>query len=102
MHVMNNINFELIYISVIMHLMFRDYFMKQIRLERCSLKTSHKLQVSSARPFKVLQMIKSNNYIIKLSLNFDINSIFDMKDFIMYKIQPIFNAPSETPASYYL
>jgi hypothetical protein len=76
--------------------------MKQIRLERCSLKTSHKLQVSSARPFKVLQMIESNNYVIKLSLNFDINSIFDMKDFIIYKIQPIFNAPSETPASYYL
>jgi hypothetical protein len=99
---MNNINFELIYISVIMHLMFRYYFMKQIRLERCSLKTSHKLQVSSARPFKVLQMIESNNYVIKLSLNFDINSIFDMKDFIIYKIQPIFNAPSETPASYYL
>ena len=32
----------------------RDYFMKQIRPERCPLKTSHKLQVSSARPFKVL------------------------------------------------
>jgi hypothetical protein len=35
-----------------------DYFMIQIRPERCLLETDHKLQVSSARPFKVLQMIK--------------------------------------------
>ena len=32
----------------------RDYFIIQIRPEQCPLKTSHKLQVSSARPFKVL------------------------------------------------
>jgi len=32
----------------------RDYFMIQIRPERCPLETDHKLQVSSARPFKVL------------------------------------------------
>jgi hypothetical protein len=31
-----------------------DYFMIQIRPERCPLKTNHKLQVSSVRPFKVL------------------------------------------------
>jgi hypothetical protein len=76
--------------------------MKQMRLEQCSLKTSHKLQVSSAKPFQMLQIIESNNYVIKLSLNFDISFIFDMKDFIIYKIQPIFNAPSETLTSYYL
>ena len=34
-----------------------DYFMIQIRPERYPLKTNHKLQISSARPFKVLQMI---------------------------------------------
>jgi len=34
-----------------------DYFMIHIRLERCPLKTKHKLQISSARPFKVLVMI---------------------------------------------
>jgi hypothetical protein len=49
----------------------RDYFMIQIRLEQYPLETIHKLQVSSARPFKVLQMIESNNYVIKLTLNFD-------------------------------
>jgi hypothetical protein len=50
------------------------------------LETDHKLQVSSARPFKVLQMIKSNNYVIKLPLNFDISSTFNMKDLSIYKI----------------
>jgi hypothetical protein len=61
--------------------------MIQIRPEWCPLKTSHKLQVSSARPFKVLKMIESNNYIIKLQLNFDISSTYDMKDFVIYKTQ---------------
>jgi hypothetical protein len=38
-----------------------DYFMIQIRPERCLLETDHKLQVSSAKPFKVLQIIMSLN-----------------------------------------
>jgi len=76
-----------------------DYFMIQIRLERCPLETDHKLQVSSVRPFKVLQMIKSNNYIIKLPLNFDISSTFNIKDFSIYKIQSIPDAPFDTPTS---
>jgi len=77
-----------------------DYFIIQIRPERCLLKTDHKSQVSSARPFKVLQMIKSNNNVIKLSLNFDINSTFDMKDLVIYKTQhPILDARFETLAS---
>jgi hypothetical protein len=61
--------------------------MIQIRLEWCLLETSHKFQVSSARPFKVLQMIESNNYVIKLTLNFDINSTFKMNDLVIYKTQ---------------
>ena len=65
--------------------------MIQISPERCPLKTYHKFQVSSIKPFKVLQMTKSNSYVIKLSSNFDINSTFDMKDFVMYKIQPVSN-----------
>ena len=77
-----------------------DYFMIQIRLERCSLETDHKSQVSSARPFKVLQMIESNNYVIKLPLNFDINSTFDMKDLVINKTQHLIpDAPFETLAS---
>jgi hypothetical protein len=76
-----------------------DYFMIQIRHERCLLETDHKLQVSSARPFKVLQMIKSNNYVIKLSLNFDISATFNMKDLSIYKIQPIHDASFDTPTS---
>jgi hypothetical protein len=39
-------------------------------------------------------MIESNNYIIKLPLNFDISSTFDMKDLVIYKTQqPILDAP---------
>jgi hypothetical protein len=63
--------------------------MIQIKLEWCPLKTSHKLQVSSVRPFKVLQMIASSSYIIKLSLNFDISYNFGMKNLVIYKTQPI-------------
>ena len=59
--------------------------MIQIRPERCPLETSHKLQVSSVRPFKVLKKIESNIYVIKLSLNFDISSTFDMKNLVIYK-----------------
>jgi hypothetical protein len=61
--------------------------MIQIRPERCPLETDHKLQISSARPFTVLQMIESNIYVIKLLLNFDISSTFDMKNFVIYKTQ---------------
>jgi len=73
--------------------------MIQIRPEWCPMETDHKLQVSSARPFKVLQMIKSNNYVIKLPLNFDISSTFNMKDLSIYKIQHIPDAPFDTPTS---
>jgi hypothetical protein len=76
-----------------------DYFMIQIRPEWCLLETDHKLQVSSDRPFKMLQMIKSNNYVIKLPLNFDISSTFNMKDLNIYKIQPIPDAFFDTPTS---
>jgi len=46
--------------------------------------------MNNARPFKVLQVIELNNYIIKLSLNFTISSIFDMKDLVIYKTQQSF------------
>ena len=35
-------------------------------------------------------MIKSNNHVIKLLLNFNISSTFDMKDFVIYKTQQSF------------
>jgi len=73
--------------------------MIHIRHERCPLETDHKLQISSVIPFKVLQMIKSNNYVIKLSLNFDISSTFNMKNLSIYKIQPIPDASFDTPTS---
>jgi hypothetical protein len=44
-------------------------------------------------------MIKSNNYVIKLSLNFDISSTFNMKNLSIYKIQPIPDASFDTPTS---
>jgi len=46
--------------------------------------------MNNAKPFKVLQVIELNNYIIKLSLNFTISSTFDMKDLVMYKTQQSF------------
>ena len=47
----------------------------------------------------MLQMIESNNYVIKLLLNFDISSTFNMKDLSIYKIQPIPNTSFDTPTS---
>ena len=77
--------------------------MIQIKLERCPLKTNHKLQVSNARTFKVLQTIESNNYVIKLLLNFDINSTFDIKDLFIYKTQQfILDTHFETLAQLFL
>jgi hypothetical protein len=38
-----------------------DYFLIHIRPEQCPLKINHKLQMSSVKSFKVLQMIESNN-----------------------------------------
>ena len=43
-------------------------------------------------------MIESNSYAIKLPLNFEISSTFDIKYLVIYKIQPISNAPFETSA----
>jgi len=65
------------------------------------METSHKLQVSIVRLLKVLQIIESNSYIIKLPLNFDISSTFNMKDPDIYKTQPISDAHSDisTPLS---
>lgn len=48
------------------------------------------MQINSARLFKVLQVIELNNYVIKLSLNFNISSTFDMKDLVIYKTQQSF------------
>ena len=61
--------------------------MIQIRPERYSYGTLYKLQVSSDTSFKVLQMIELNNYVIKMPLNFDINSIVHMKNLVIYKTQ---------------
>jgi hypothetical protein len=66
--------------------------MIQIGPEQCHLKTNHKFQINNVIPFKVLQRIELNSYIIKLSLNFDINFTFDMKNPIIYKLQHIFDA----------
>jgi len=66
-------------------MMHGDYFLIHIRLEQCPLKINHKLQISSVKSFKVLQMIESNSYVIKLPLNFDISSIFDMNVLVIYK-----------------
>jgi len=44
-------------------------------------------------------MIESNSYVIKLLLNFDISSTFDMKDLIIYKTpKPILDDHFETLA----
>ena len=71
-----------------------DYFMIQIIPKWCLQKPIKNLQRSNAKPFKVLQMIESNSYVIKFPSNFDISSTFNMKDMLIYKIQKhIFNDP---------
>jgi hypothetical protein len=58
------------------------------------------LQTSNAKPYKVLQMIESNSYVIKFPSHFDISSTFNMKDMLIYKKQKhIFNDPYEIPTS---
>ena len=44
-------------------------------------------------------MIKLNNYVIKLPLNFDISSTLNIKDLSIYKIQPTPDAPFDTSIS---
>jgi hypothetical protein len=40
--------------------------------------------MSNTRPFKVLQMIDSNIYVINFSLDFGISSTLNIKDLVVY------------------
>lgn len=54
----------------------RDYVIIQTRPKQYPLKTNKKLQTHSAYPFKVLQQVGPNAYVIDLPLDFDISSTF--------------------------
>jgi len=56
------------------------------------------LHASNVIPYKVLQIIKSNIYVIKLPLDFSIISTFNTKNLIIYKLQhPIYDDPFDIP-----
>jgi len=56
------------------------------------------LHASNVIQYKVLQMIKSNIYVIKLQLDFSIISTFNTNDLIIYKLQhPIHDDPFDIP-----
>ena len=72
--------------------------MIQIRPEWYPLETNRKLHERSASPFKVLQQVGSNAYVIDLQLDFDISYTFNIKKLIVYwKPYLIPNDPFEMP-----
>ena len=59
--------------------------MTRIRPERFPSGTVKKLQARSAGPFKVLQQIGSNAYVIELPSDYGISSTFNIEDLVAYK-----------------
>ena len=75
-----------------------DYVMIQIRPEQFSSGTNQKLHACSARPFKVLQRVGPNAYVLDLPHDFGISSTFNIEDLVAYhKPLPIPNDPFELP-----
>jgi hypothetical protein len=75
-----------------------DYVMIRIRPERFLSGTNRKLHACSARPFKVLQEVGPNAYVLDLPHDFGISSTFNIEDLVAYhKSLPILNDPFEIP-----
>jgi len=69
-----------------------------IRPEQFPSGTNKKLYAHSARPFKVLQQVDSNAYVLDLPHDFGISSSFNIKDLVAYhKPFPILNNPFDIP-----
>ena len=65
-----------------------DYVMIRIRPERFPPGAVKKLTARSAGPFKILQKINPNAYVIDLPPDFEISSIFNIPDLVVYKGPP--------------
>ena len=61
-----------------------DYVMIQIRSKRFPSETNRKLHAHSVRPFKVLQRVGPNAYVLDLPLDLGISSTFNIKDLVAY------------------
>ena len=59
-----------------------DYVMVQIRLKRFPPETVKKLHACNAGPFKILNKLNNNSYVIDLA---DISYIFNVKNLVDYK-----------------
>jgi hypothetical protein len=72
--------------------------MVRIRPEQFPSGANRKLHARSARPFKVLQRVGPNAYVLDLPHNFGISSTFNIEDLIAYhKPLPIPTDPFEIP-----
>jgi len=75
-----------------------DYVMIQIRPEWFPSGASRKLHARSAGPFKVLQRVGPNAYVLDLPHDFGISSTFNIEDLVAYhKPLPIPDDPFEIP-----
>ena len=72
--------------------------MIRIRPERFPSGTNQKLHAHNAGPFKVLQRVGPNAYVLDLPHDFGISSTFNIEDLVAYhKPLPIPNYPIEIP-----
>jgi hypothetical protein len=75
-----------------------NYVMVRIRPERFPSGANRKLHARSAGPFKVVQRVGPNAYVLDLPHDFGISSTFNIEDLIAYhKPLPIPNDPFEIP-----
>jgi len=75
-----------------------DYVVIRIRPERFPSGTNRKLHARSAGPFKVLQRVGPNAYVLDFPHDFSINSTFNIDDLVVYhKPLSIPNDPFEIP-----
>jgi hypothetical protein len=74
----------MIYIDDTMNLMLETMFMIWIRPKQYPLITNRQLHPCVARPFKALQWVGSNVYVIDLPFGFRISSTFNIEDLVTY------------------
>ncbi|PKA48258.1 hypothetical protein AXF42_Ash021527 [Apostasia shenzhenica] len=58
-----------------------------------------KLQARGTGPFKILKKLRSNAYVIDLSSDFGINTIFNISDLVAYKEPTIISSDPFEPSS---
>uniref|UniRef100_A0A2N9H1I9 Reverse transcriptase n=1 Tax=Fagus sylvatica TaxID=28930 RepID=A0A2N9H1I9_FAGSY len=75
-----------------------DYVMIRIRPERFPSRSVKKLQVRSARPFKILKRVGPNAYLLDLPPDYGISSTFNIEDLVAFKgFAVILDTPFDEP-----